>query len=337
MALGGWAGSTSERDELGEWAPSPAAAPAFALGAWTRRTETETDRERGTARGRGNAPPAFALGPLGAWTRRTETDRERGAARGRGNGGRPKTPPAHGNEGVGATTTGGEEGVQCAICLEPARSPRPFPHPDCSHSYCAACLASLRGRSPSATCPQCRRPATDNSPCRDDTGLATPPVTPVSRPTVSSRQLETERRQRTLRLLLEPLDLPSMSRQLERPQNALITQTGAKYHISRSCHGLRNATRIWHGSTQGKEPCKLCIGVGARPGALQATGGSPRQVVAADSAQAAFRHFTTRTGKAFHRSRTCAGLRRATALFEATGASPTGANRHLQPCKLCCQ
>ena len=305
----GWAANASERNGLGEWAPSPAAAPTLALGAWgARQTDTETDREsRGTP-----------------W---------RGT---RGTGGRPKTPPAQRSERVGATT-GGEERVQCAICLEPARSPRPFPHPDCSHSYCAGCLASLRGRSSSATCPQCRRPATDSSPCRDNTGLATPPVTPVSRPTVSSRQLETQRRQRTLRLLLEPLDLPSMSRQLARPQNAFITQTGAKYHVSRSCVGLRNATQVWYGSTQDKEPCKLCIGVGVSPGALQAAAGSARHGVAGDSAQAVARHFTTRTGKAFHRSRTCAGLRRATSIFEATGASPSGANRHLQPCKLCCQ
>ena len=33
---------------------------------------------------------------------------------------------------------------------------------------------------------------------------------------------------------------------------------------------MRNATRVWHRSTQSKEPCKLCIGVSVRPEVLQA-------------------------------------------------------------------
>ena len=234
--------------------------------------------------------------------------------------------------------------IECAICLEPARSPRRFPHPDCPHMYCATCLANLRGRSAgtSTTCPQCRRPATS---CRDDAGVpASPPVTPVTRPTVSSRQLEFERRQRTLRLLLEPLDVSASRRQRqpEKPAVAFITRTGAKYHAVNSCRGLRNATLVWEGSTQGKEPCKLCVGsvstearaASTMPAKAQATrptaslGGSARAVT---------RHFTPRTGKAYHHLRTCAGLRRATAIFEAPGSAPSGAQALLSPCKLCCR
>lgn len=239
--------------------------------------------------------------------------------------------------------------IECAICLEPARSPRRFPHPDCPHMYCATCLANLRGRSAgiSTNCPQCRRPATS---CRSDAGTpASPPVTPVTRPTVSSRQLETERRQRTLRLLLEPLDVSASRRQRQQEKAAVgfITRTGTKYHAARGCRGLRNATLVWEGSTQGKEPCSLCVGgvnasmsTDARTAsATSAATRTARPKASLDgSALAATKHFTTRTGKAYHHLRTCAGLRRATTIFETPGSAPTRAQQQqLRPCKLCCR
>eukprot|EP00756_Hemistasia_phaeocysticola_P058962 Hpha_TRINITY_DN3564_c0_g1::TRINITY_DN3564_c0_g1_i1::g.25761::m.25761 len=45
---------------------------------------------------------------------------------------------------------------RCSICLEPWADPRETP---CEHVYCAACLASVVARSPSAAvCPECRTP-----------------------------------------------------------------------------------------------------------------------------------------------------------------------------------
>ncbi len=316
---------------LGEWLPSPAPAPAaLALGASgslnMSSSEPPSADERRRRRGAiaewlPSSPPPELAALHGASSSRK---------------GSPAFPG-----GVHDEAATRRDRIECAICLEPARSPRPFPHPDCRHMYCATCLASLRGRSPgtSTTCPQCRRPAT---PCRSEAGTldATSPVTPVARPTVSSHQLQTERRQRTLRLLLEPLDVAPLQpqQQQRRPQTALITQTGAKYHLSSSCRGLRNASRVWQGSTHGKEPCKLCTGTGTDVRSPTITGECPRQAPAVNSTQAGARHFTTRTGKAFHRSRTCAGLCRATAIFESLGTSPTGAQRrYLQPCKLCCR
>ena len=47
------------------------------------------------------------------------------------------------------------EAKQCLICLEPPREPTTQP---CGHLFCAACVAELRAKGVSETCPLCRTP-----------------------------------------------------------------------------------------------------------------------------------------------------------------------------------
>jgi hypothetical protein len=233
-----------------------------------------------------------------------------------------------------ASVAAAAAGVECAICLDTVRSPRRFPNPECSHVYCAACLATLRGRSSASgvSCPQCRRPVVAaGDALGDGRGAAVRPPPLLTRPALSARELG-ERRRRTARtrLLAGAVCTPS-----PRPERALVTRTGAKYHLSRSCTGLRNAARIWEGSTEGKEACAICCAAlggdtaGVRLPAAFAMHGTHRRPDRATEV-----HFVTRTGQKFHRSRDCSGLRRATAVTEVRDATPTGGQ--LQPCELCC-
>ena len=47
------------------------------------------------------------------------------------------------------------EAEQCLICLEPPREPSTMP---CGHAFCTACVAELRAKGVSETCPLCRAP-----------------------------------------------------------------------------------------------------------------------------------------------------------------------------------
>ena len=53
-----------------------------------------------------------------------------------------------------ARREGGRSGkVVCVICIGPVVAPVELP---CGHAYCGACLAELRSKDISQTCPQCR-------------------------------------------------------------------------------------------------------------------------------------------------------------------------------------
>ena len=61
-------------------------------------------------------------------------------------------------EATAAARVGGSGGrppdeTQCVICIGPVRSPVELP---CGHQYCGACLAELRSKGVSQTCPLCR-------------------------------------------------------------------------------------------------------------------------------------------------------------------------------------
>lgn len=222
---------------------------------------------------------------------------------------------------------------ECAICLETVRSPRRFPNKDCTHEYCARCLATLRGQPGVQACPQCRRPATPTSPSPSPTpGETMTPrpmvVAQITRPTVSALELELVRR-RTFRTLFqgedeaEEVEDAGARADLRAPLRGFVTRTGSKFHTSRTCRGLLNAQSVWEGSALGKVPCQLCGG-GAFPNAPAATAQAQRNV-----------HFVTRTGAKYHRSRECRGLRNAHAVLERQGRAPLSGGQ-LLPCSICC-
>ena len=47
------------------------------------------------------------------------------------------------------------EADECLICLEPPNEPTTLP---CGHAFCMACVAELRAKGVSETCPLCRAP-----------------------------------------------------------------------------------------------------------------------------------------------------------------------------------
>ena len=116
-------------------------------------------------------------------------------------------------------------------------------------------------------------------------------------------------------------------------QTAFITRTGTKYHTSASCKGLRKATRVWEGSRAGLEPCAHCAGGNAGTSVTKMAGGAPtrpRSAMGMPPAAAAATQtaFITRTGKKWHTTASCKGLRKATRVWE-------GSRAGLEPCAHC--
>ena len=102
-----------------------------------------------------------------------------------------------------------------------------------------------------------------------------------------------------------------------------VTPGGECYHMKSSCHGMRSSNSVTCANVgdvqrDGRRPCKFCA---------QSMDHRPSSGYSGTDAGAIV--YGTATGKCYHRSSSCSGLRRARSVIRLTGA------QGLKPCKLC--